>query len=131
MKSLSKSFWLPASVCLLSFVGTGAGDVLAGQYPRDFSGDAMQQHESRMPSSPLARFPSLLGLTYWPFTPYPPAPAMSVLNITIDRPEQPAPPVPAIPPAPARFWIARCGTFVQIDVSKADVLEEERKDCAP
>jgi hypothetical protein len=56
---------------------------------------------------------------------------MSVLNITIDRPEQPAPPVPAIPPAPAGFWIARCGTFVQIDVSKADVLEEERKDCAP
>jgi hypothetical protein len=41
MKSLSKLFWLPASVCLLSFVGTGAGDVLAGQYPRDFSGDAM------------------------------------------------------------------------------------------
>jgi hypothetical protein len=125
------SFWLTASVCLFSFIAIEATEILAGRYPRDFSGDAMQQYESRMLSSPLTRFPSLLGLSYWPFIAYPPAPSLSILNITIDLGEEPAPPVPAKPPAPAKFWIAHCGTFVQVDVSKADVLEEERKDCVP
>lgn len=119
---------LVLSLCLFSFLGT---DVLAGRYPRDFSGDAMQQFDSRLLSSPMTRFPSVLGLSYWPFIPYPPAPSMSVLNITIDLPEEPSPPQPLKPPASAKFWIARCGTFVQVEVDKVDVLEEERKDCGP
>jgi hypothetical protein len=56
---------------------------------------------------------------------------MSVLNITIDLPEELSPPQPPKPPAPAKFWIARCGTFVQVEVDKVEVLEEERKDCGP
>jgi hypothetical protein len=119
---------LVLSLCLLALLGT---DVLAGRYPRDFSGDPMQQFDSRLLSSPMTRFPSVLGLSYWPFIPYPPAPSMSGLNITIDLPEELSPPQPPKPPAPAKFWIARCGTFVQIDVDKVDVLEEERKGCGP
>lgn len=123
-----KASSLVLSLCLFSLLGT---DVLAGRYPRDFSGDAMQQFDSRLLSSPMTRFPSVLGLSYWPFIPYPPAPSMSVLNITIDLPEEPSPPQPPKPPAPAKFWIARCGTFVQVEVDKVDVLEEEQKDCGP
>jgi hypothetical protein len=123
-----KSYWLSLSLCTFVLL---ASNVLAGQYPRDFSGDAMQQHDSRLPSSPMTRFPSILGLSYWPFIPYPPAPSMPVINISIDLPQQPDPPVPPKPPAPAKFWIARCGTFVQIDTDKADLLEEERKECVP
>jgi hypothetical protein len=123
-----RTLWLLSTLCLFSLVGT---DALASRYPRDFSGDAMQQFDSRLLSSPMTRFPSVLGLSYWPFIPYPPAPSMSVLNITIDLPEELSPPQPSKPPAPARFWIARCGAFVQVDVDKVDVLEEERKDCGP
>jgi hypothetical protein len=119
---------LVLSLCLFSLLGT---DVLAGRYPRDFSGDAMQQFDSRLPSSPMTRFPSVLGVGYWPFIAYPPAPSVSVLNITIDLPEEPSPPQPPKPAAAAKFWIARCGSFVQVEVDKADILEEEQKDCTP
>lgn len=104
---------------------------MAGRFPRDFSGDAMQQYDSRLPSSPMVRFPGLLGLSYWPFIPYPPAPSMPLFNIVIESPAEPPVPIPAKPPAPAKFWIARCGTFVEIDVATTNLLEEERKDCVP
>lgn len=119
--------WLTISLCL----GLIAPEAKAGPYPRDFSGDAMQRHESRLPSSPMVRFPSLLGMTYWPFIPYTAAPSFPVFNFVIQLPEEvPALP-PAKPPAPAKFWIARCGTFVEIDVAKSNVLEEEGKSCSP
>ena len=104
---------------------------MAGRFPRDFSGDAMQQYDSRLPSSPMVRFPGLLGLSFWPFIPYPPAPFRPLFNIVIESPAEPPVPIPAKPPAPAKFWIARCGTFVEIDVATTNLLEEEGKDCVP
>ena len=116
-------------MCFLWLTPTDAA--MAGRFPRDFSGDAMQQYDSRLPSSPMVRFPGLLGLSYWPFIPYPPAPSRPLFNIVIESPAEPAVPIPAKPPAPAKFWIARCGTFVEIDVATTNLLEEERKDCVP
>lgn len=102
----------------------------AEAYPRDFSGDAMQRFNSQMPSSPMLRFPAILGTSYWPFVPYLPAPSMTFANIVVESPEPaPPPPVPK-PPAPARFWFSHCGEFVGIDVtSTTNLMEEERKPC--
>ena len=55
----------------------------------------MQQYDSHLPSSPMNRFPSLLGLSYWPFIPYPPAPSMPLFNIVIEPQGEPAVPIPA------------------------------------
>ena len=121
-----KLFW----VSIIAFLGFLATDALSGQYPRDFSGDAMQRHESRLPSSPMLRFPAILGLSYWPFINYPPAPSMPVFNIVVELPDETNQPAPTRPPASAKFWIARCGTFVEIDATKADLIQEEnRTDC--
>lgn len=122
-----KFFWLTL-VALLMFL---APDASAGRYPRDFSGDAMQRHSSLMPSSPMLRFPAVNGLTPWPFIWYPPAPSMTVFNVVIDTPENTDQPAPVKPPASAKFWIVRCGSFVEIDAAKDNVIEEEaRQDCA-
>jgi hypothetical protein len=125
--------FLSVSVIIFALVGLiGADRAMAGRYPRDFSGDAMQRHDSRLPSSPMIRFPGTLGMTYWPFIAYPPAPTMPVFNFVIEIPEEstPTPPLQT-KPAPAKFWIARCGGFVEIDVAKSNLLEEERKGCPP
>jgi hypothetical protein len=124
-------FFSAPVVAFLVFLATNA---ISGQYPRDFSGDAMQRHSSRMPSSPMLRFPAVLGLTPWPFIGYPPAPSMSVFNLDIHVPAQPAQmdqPAPSKAPASAQFWIARCGSFVEVDPGKVNLIEEEaRQDCA-
>jgi len=105
----------------------------AGTIVRDFSGDAMQRHDSRMMNSPLQRIPPILGLSFWPFTPYLPAPSLTVVNIQINLPAL-VPPSPVPPPAaPARpkFWINRCGTFVEIEVSlETNLMEEEQNPCS-
>jgi hypothetical protein len=124
-----RQYWLALSVCSLWLLATQ--NATAGRFPRDVSGDAMQQYDSRLLSSPMIRFPSLLGLSYWPFVPYPPAPSMPVFNIVIESSVEPSAPPPAKLPAPAKFWIARCGTIVEIDVAKTNLLEEEGKDCTP
>jgi hypothetical protein len=122
-----KVLWLS----VIGVLGLLATDAIAGQYRRDSSGDAMQRHESRLPSSPMLRFPSILGLTYWPFIAYPPAPSKPVFNIIVQLPDRTEPPAPAKAPASAKFWIARCGSFVEIDATKENLIqEEERKDCA-
>jgi hypothetical protein len=100
----------------------------AGTYVRDFSGDAMQRQDSRMPPSPMTRFPGLLGTSFWPFISYLPAPSMTVVNVGVHMAEAP-PPIPAKPPAPARFWTARCGNFVEVEAVK--LIEEESKTCTP
>lgn len=102
----------------------------AGRSPRDSSGDAMQQYDSRMPSSPMTRIPSILGTSYWPFVPYPPAPSMTIVNIEVEMPEASPPPSPPKPPAPSKFWFAHCGGFVGMDVdSRTNLMEEEGKSC--
>jgi hypothetical protein len=93
----------------------------------------MQRHDSRLPSSPMIRFPDTLGMRLWPFLTYPSERTTSVFNnFIIEMPEMstPSPPLQR-EPAPAKFWIARCGGFVEIDVAKSNLLEEERKACSP
>lgn len=108
-------------------------EVEAGTIVRDFSGDAMQSHDSRMMNSPLQRIPSVLGLSSWPFIPYLPAPSLTVVNVQINLPAMvPAAPIPP-PAAPARskFWIERCGSFVEIEVSATtNLIEEEQNSCS-
>jgi len=102
----------------------------AARYPRDSSGDPMQRFDSQMLSSPMLRFPAILGTSYWPFVPYLPAPSMTFANIVFETPEPaPPPPVPK-PPASARFWFSHCGVFVGMDVtSTTNLMEEEQKPC--
>jgi hypothetical protein len=105
----------------------------AGTIARDFSGDAMQRYDSHMMNSPLQRIPPVLGLSFWPFISYLPAPSLTVVNVQINLPALVAPsPIPP-PAAPARpkFWINRCGSFVEIEVSPAtNLMEEEQNSCS-
>ena len=114
----------------LALLALLAADAEAGRLIRDTSGAAMQFHDSQMMASPMIRMPTPLGASFWPFIGYPQAPTMTILNI-IQVPElnQPPPPPPP-PPAPSKFWIARCGVFVELNVSSAmNLMEEERKPC--
>ncbi|MDI3466212.1 MAG: hypothetical protein OJF50_005033 [Nitrospira sp.] len=105
----------------------------AGTIVRDFSGDAMQRYDSRMMNSPLQRISPVLGLSFWPFIPYLPAPSLTVVNVQINLPVSPSPsPIPpASPPARPKFWINRCGIFVEIEVGPAtNLMEEEQTLCS-
>ena len=120
--------WIYATLLILGSLA--AEPAIASQYFQDFSGHAMQRFESRLPSSPMLRFPGPLGLTYFPYVAYPAAPTSQVFNFVIEMPEPPAPAVESKPPASSKFWIARCGNVVEIDVTKTNLTEEEQKDCA-
>lgn len=121
--------WI-STVLLLASLGTEAE---AGRILRESSGDAMQRHNSRMMSSPVMRFPGLFGMSLWPYIAYPPAPSVTIVNLQIQLPElnqRPAP--PPTPPAHPKFWTARCGVFVELEVGPTmNLMEEERKPCAP
>jgi hypothetical protein len=122
--------WVLAStVVLLALLGTEAQ---AGRTLRDFSGDAMQGFDSRMMASPVMRFHGLFGQSLWPYIAYPPAPSMTIVNIQIQIPELNQPPTPLpTPPARPKFWTARCGVFVEFEVSSTmNLMEEEMKPCA-
>jgi hypothetical protein len=130
-------------ICIMKFIrwvlvfiaGTFlfVADGEAGTIVRDFSGDAMQSHDSRMMSSPLQRIPPVLGLSLWPFISYLPAPSLTVVNVQINLPP-PAPTTPIPPPSPparSKFWINRCGSFVEIEVSPTtNLMEEEQDSCS-
>lgn len=123
--------WVLAStLVLLVLLGTNAE---AGRMLRDASGDPMQRFDSRMMSSPVMRFPGLFGISLWPYIAYPPAPSTTIVNIQIqmsalDQPPAPPPTAPAHP----KFWTARCGVFVELEVSSTmNLMEEERKPCSP
>ncbi len=121
--------WTSAAVLLVLL----ATEVEAVRRLRDFSGDAMQRYDSRMMSSPVMRFPGLFGISLWPYIIYPPAPSMTIVNVQIQIPELDQRPTPAsTPPARPKFWIARCGVFVELEVSSTmSLMEEERKPCSP
>jgi hypothetical protein len=123
--------WVLAStIVLLTLYGTNAE---ASRMLRDSSGDPMQRFNSRMMSSPVMRFPGIFGISLWPYIAYPPAPSMTIVNIQIQMPGSDQPPAPPpTPPAHPKFWTARCGVFVELDVSSTmNLMEEERKPCAP
>lgn len=108
-------------------------DVKAGTIVRDFSGDAMQSHDSRMMNSPLQHIPTVLGLSFWPFTSYLPAPSLTLFNVQLNLsalvPPSPVPPPAA--PARSKFWIYRCGSFVEIGVSpETNLMEAEQNPCS-
>ncbi|MCC2641259.1 MAG: hypothetical protein K0S45_1672 [Nitrospira sp.] len=118
---------------IVVLVGLFSTDVEAGRIQHDFSGDAMQRYDSRMMSSPVMRFPGLFGISLWPYIVYPPAPSLTIVNVQIQIPELDQRPAPAsTPPPSSRFWIARCGVFVELEVSSSmNLMQEERKTCSP
>jgi len=128
---MKAGWWvLLSTVVLLALLGTEAE---AGRTLREFSGDAMQRYDSRMMASPVMRFRGLFGSSLWPFIAYPPAPSMTIVNVQILIPELDQPPTPpSTPPARPKFWTARCGVFVELEVSSTmNLMEEERKPCSP
>lgn len=123
------SAWI-LTVLLLVLLGT---DVEASRRLRDVSGDPMQSYDSRMMSSPMTRFPGLFGISVWPYIIYPPAPSMTILNLQVQVPNPDQQPMTAsTPPARPKFWIARCGGFIELEVnSTVSLMDEERKPCSP
>jgi hypothetical protein len=106
-------------------------DAKAATFPRDSTGDSMQRYESRMPSSPIA--PGLFGTSYGPlygpFLPPRPTPLTTITNILV-VPEASPTPTPTKASPHAKFWIAHCGSYVEIDVdSTTNLSEEEGKTC--
>src|ERR671910_758532 len=81
-------------------------EIATARLLRDFSGDAMQQHSSRMMNSPIQRIPPVLGLSLWPFTPYLPAPSSTIVNVQVNLPALKEPSTPRhaeIPVAHPKF----------------------------
>jgi hypothetical protein len=108
-------------------------DVEASRRLRDVSGDPLQRYDSRMMSSPMMRFPGLFGISHWPYIVYAPAPSMTIVNVQVQRSELAERPAPApTPQARPKFWIARCGGFVELEVNPTmNLMDEERKACSP
>jgi hypothetical protein len=121
---------LLSTVVLLALLGSEAE---AGGTLREYSGDALQRYDSRMMESPVMRFRGRFGSSLWPYITYPPAPSMTIVNVQIQLPELDQPPTPPpTPPARPKFWTARCGVFVELEVSSTmNLMEEERKPCSP
>ena len=127
---MKAGWWVLASTLVISSIlGT---DATASRLIRDASGDAMQRYDSRMMASPMIHFPGRFGLYGWPFIYYPTALPMTIVNIQIQIPELNHPPtLPPTPPARPKFWTARCGVFIELDVSSTmNLMEEEAKPCA-
>ena len=120
-------------VVMVGLVTLLSAEAEAGRMLHDFSGDPMQSYGSRMMNSPMSSFPGPFGISLWPYIAYPPAPSMTIVNVQIQLPELNQPPTP--PPTPLarpKFWTARCGFFVELEVSSAmNLMEEERKPCSP
>ena len=127
---MKAGLWVSAStLVLLALLGTEAE---AGRTVRESSGDAMQRMDSRMMASPVMRFHGLSGLSLWPYIAYTPAPSMTIMHVQIQIPELNQPPTPPpAPPARSKFWTARCGVFVELEVSSTmNLMEEETKPCS-
>lgn len=69
------------------------------------------------------------GGALMPLIGVPAASNLTIVTIQVERQEEPPPPPPK-PSAPAKFWTARCGTFVELQVSPTlNLIEEEQKPC--
>lgn len=102
-------------------VGPSAVPHAAGTY-----GFGIYGHENHAPQS---RFRGFHGRALMPFIGVPAASNLAIVNVQVERPDAP-PPSPPKPPAPAKFWTARCGSFVELQVSPTlNLIEEEQKRC--
>ena len=128
---ISSGWWVLVSTLVLPAL-LGIPEAEAGTL-REFSGEAMQRHDSRMMASPVERYHGMVGISLWPYIAYPPSLSMMTVNVQIQPPElNQSPPPPPTPPARAKFWTARCGVFAELEVSSTmNLMEEERKPCSP
>ena len=89
----------------------------------------MQGYESRIPESRLPHIRGRHGRAIQPLIGSTLSQNLTIITIPVERPEEPPPP-PLKPAAPAKFWTARCGVFVELQVSPTmNLLEEEQKSC--
>ncbi len=122
---------IPVTVSAGSSAGMTAGHS-RGHSADGAAGFGIRGGESRLPESRQPSFPRIGGgRGFWPMFGYPQVPNLTIVDVQVQNPEQPPPPPPK-PPAPAKFWTARCGTFVELQVSPTmNLIEEEQKGCKP
>ena len=86
----------------------------------------MHGHENQASRS---RFRGFHGRGMMPLIGSTMGPNLTIINVQVDSKEEPPPPPPK-PSAPAKFWTARCGSFVELQVSPTlNLIEEEQKRC--
>jgi hypothetical protein len=84
---------------------------------------------SRIPDSPFPHVRGSYGRAIRPLIGSAPGQNLTIINVLVDPQEEPPPPPPK-PAAPAKFWTARCGSFVELQVSPTmNLMEEEQKGC--
>lgn len=105
-------------------VGPSTGLHAPGTHGFGLHGLGSRAHESRFP-----RVRGFHGKAIRPMIGSALDPNLMIINIHVE-PEEELPLPPPKPPAPAKFWTARCGSFVELQVSPTlNLIEEERKGC--
>lgn len=89
----------------------------------------MHSLEGRIPESRFPHVRGLHGRMIRPMIGSALDPKLTIINIQFE-PKEELPPSPPKPPAPAKFWIARCGSVVELQVGPTTkLIEEEQKGC--
>lgn len=84
---------------------------------------------NRPPESAFPHVRGKHGRAIWPLIGSVPSQNLTIINVQVEPQEEPPPPPPK-PAAPAKFWTARCGSFVELQVSPTmNLMEEEQKGC--
>jgi hypothetical protein len=105
-------------------VGPSTAPHAAGTYSFGMYGLEGRMLESRFP-----HVRGLHGRAIRPLIHSAPDPNLTIINIQVEPKEEPPPPPPK-PPAPAKFWTARCGSFVELQAGPTmNLIEEEQKGC--
>ncbi len=105
-------------------VGPSTAPHAAGIY-----GFGMHGPENRAPGFRFPHMRGFHGRAIQPMIGSALDPNLTIINVQVEPKEDPPPPPPK-PPAPAKFWTARCGSFVELQVSPTmNLIEEEQKGC--
>ncbi|MDH4304939.1 MAG: hypothetical protein OEV53_12835 [Nitrospira sp.] len=100
-----------------------------GLHPPGTHGLGLHGPESRTPDGHFPHVRGFHGRAIRPMLGSGPAQNLTTVNIQVERPEEPSPPPPK-PSPPAKFWIARCGSFVELQAGPTlNLIEEEGKSC--
>lgn len=92
-------------------------------------GFGMHGLENRIPESAFPHVRGKHGRAIWPLIGSVPSQNLTIIHVHAKPQEEPPPPPPK-PAAPAKFWTARCGSFVELQVSPTmNLIEEEQKSC--